>query len=171
MSTSSLKSQQVRLNLNHPVKALLWALGGASHGVYTAGPAGTTNDSYAPLKSSKLTLNGSDRYAVRDGSYFNQVQPFQTEGGFPAAGIYTYNFGLKPRDFQPTGTCNFSRIENATMLFTWKQISTHATAASDILSQQYVPSAAAALGDLNIVGWNLNVFRVAQGMGGITYVS
>ena len=86
MSTSSLKSQQVRLNLNHPVKALLWALGGASHGVYTAGPAGTHNDSYAPLKSSKLTLNGSDRYAVRDGAYFNQVQPFTERGRLPRIG-------------------------------------------------------------------------------------
>ena len=171
MSTASLKSQQVRLNLNHPVKALLWTLGGPSHGVYTAGPAGTKNDAYAPLKSAKLTLNGSDRFAVRDGAYFNQVQPFQAEGGYPSSGIYTYNFGLKPRDFQPTGTCNFSRIENATMLFTWKQIATAATAASDIKSAQYVPQQAAALGDLNIVGWNLNVFRVAQGMGGVTYVS
>ena len=171
LSTSSTKSQQVRLNLNHPVKSLLWALGGNGHGVWTAGPAGVHNDSYAPLMSSKLTLNGSDRYAVRDGAYFNQVQPFQTEGGYPAAGLYTYNFGLKPRDFQPSGTCNFSRIENATMLFTWKQIATGATAASDIKSQQYVPAAAAALGDLNIFAWNLNIFRVGAGMGGIAYVS
>ena len=171
LSTSSTKSQQIRLNLNHPVKAVVWALGGAGHGKWTAGPAGTHNDSYAPLLQSKMTLNGADRYTIRKGKYFSEVQPFQTEGGYPASGIYTYNFGLKPREFQPSGTCNFSRVENATMQFTWKQVMTGATAASDIKDDQHVPAAASALGDLDVLAWGINVFRVGKGMGGVAYVS
>ena len=172
VATSSTKTQNVRLNFNHPLKTVVWNLLGADHGVFTAGPQGTKNDSYAPLASAKLTLNGTDRFSVRQGKYFNHVVPFQAQqASYPAAGLYSYNFCLKPQEYQPSGSCNFSRIDTATMTFQWKQASTGATAASDIKSEQYVPSAAVNLSSLNIYGWGINVFRVAGGMGGVAYAS
>ncbi len=36
----------------------------------------------------------------------------------PATGINVYSFGLKPEDHQPSGTCNMSRIDNATLQLT-----------------------------------------------------
>ena len=68
-----------------------------------------------PITTSKLQLNGHDRFQARDGSYFNYVQPYQHFTNTPADGINVYSFALKPEDHQPSGTCNFSRIDNATL--------------------------------------------------------
>ena len=66
-----------------------------------------------PLHQFKLILNGQDRFKEQTGKYFNQVQPFYHHSGNPYPGIYSYSFALHPEEHQPTGTCNFSRIDNA----------------------------------------------------------
>lgn len=68
-----------------------------------------------PCSAAKLQLNGHDRFQTRDGYYFNYVQPWQHFSNTPADGINVYSFALKAEDHQPTGTCNFSRIDNATL--------------------------------------------------------
>lgn len=68
-----------------------------------------------PVVRAKLQLNGHDRFATRLGSYFNLVQPYQHHTNVPATGINVYSFGLKPEEHQPSGTCNMSRIDNATL--------------------------------------------------------
>ena len=68
-----------------------------------------------PCIQGKLQLNGHDRFQVLDGYYFNYVQPYQHFDNTPADGINVYSFALKAQDHQPTGTCNFSRIDNATL--------------------------------------------------------
>lgn len=68
-----------------------------------------------PVATAKLQLNGHDRFSERDGRYFNLVQPYQHHENVPSQGINVYSFGLKPEEHQPSGTCNFSRIDNATL--------------------------------------------------------
>ena len=72
-----------------------------------------TEEIAGPLTDFKLVLNGQDRFKEQSGKYFNQVQAFNHHSGSPYAGIYSYSFALKPEEHQPTGTCNFSRIDNA----------------------------------------------------------
>lgn len=71
-----------------------------------------------PVKMCKIQLNGHDRFSERDGRYFNLVQPYQHHENVPSVGINVYSFGLKPEEHQPSGTCNFSRIDNATLALT-----------------------------------------------------
>ena len=71
-----------------------------------------------PVSSAKLQLNGHDRFSERDGRYFNLVQPYQHHENVPCQGINVYSFGLKPEEHQPSGTCNMSRIDNATLQLT-----------------------------------------------------
>jgi len=71
-----------------------------------------------PVKLCKIQLNGHDRFSERDGRYFNLVQPYQHHENVPSVGINVYSFGLKPEEHQPSGTCNFSRIDNATLALT-----------------------------------------------------
>ena len=106
-----------------------------------------------PVTSGKLQLNGHDRFQSRDGNYFNYVQPFQHFSNTPADGINVYSFALKPEDHQPSGTCNFSRIDNATLNVS--------------LTNNTIP----ANGDdiLNIYTVNYNVLRVMSGMAGTAY--
>ena len=106
-----------------------------------------------PVSTAKLQLNGHDRFQQRDGNYFNYVQPFQHFSNTPADGVNVYSFALKPEDHQPSGTCNFSRIDNAT------------------LNVGLAANTVTGSGDdnLNIYTVNYNVLRVMSGMAGTAY--
>ena len=104
-------------------------------------------ETVGPLSTAKLVLNGQDRFKEQTGKYFNQVQAFQHHTGSPMPGIYSYSFALKPEEHQPTGTCNFSRIDNA-------QVSFGAT--TDLTT-------------LNMFAVNYNVLRIQSGMGGLAF--
>ena len=68
-----------------------------------------------PVVTAKLQLNGQDRFSEREGTYFSWVQPYQSHTRCPDEGINVYSFALRPEEHQPSGTCNFSRIDNATL--------------------------------------------------------
>jgi len=68
-----------------------------------------------PVVTAKLQLNGQDRFSEREGSYFSLVQPYQHHTRNPDEGINVYSFALRPEEHQPSGSCNFSRIDNATL--------------------------------------------------------
>ena len=116
-----------------------------------------------PVCNGKLQLNGHDRFQNRDGYYFNYVQPYQHFENTPADGINVYSFALRAQDHQPTGTCNFSRIDNATL-----QVDVG-------LGNQYTSGYAsnynlgASSSVLNIYTQNYNVLRVMSGMAGTAY--
>ena len=42
---------------------------------------------------------------------------YQHHTRVPEKHIYVYAFGLRPEEHQPSGTCNFSRIDNAQLVF------------------------------------------------------
>ena len=109
-----------------------------------------------PVNNAKLQLNGHDRFQAREGAYFNYVQPYQHFSNTPADGINVYSFALKPEDIQPSGTCNFSRIDNATLNVTVKAT---AKVGKDLGKDSVV----------NIFVVNYNVLRVMSGMAGTAY--
>ncbi len=104
-----------------------------------------------PVSSGLVQLNGHNRFSERDGNYFNYVQPWQHHKCTPADGINMYSFALHPEDHQPSGTCNMSRIDNATLALTFN------TAVNS--------------GDnkISIYAVNYNVLRILSGMGGLAY--
>jgi len=82
------------------------------------------------------------------------VQPYQHHTRTPAApGICVYSFALKPEEHQPSGTCNFSRIDKATLQLT--------------VSVNTVRSGRTA--QVRVYAVNYNVLRVMSGMGGLAY--
>jgi hypothetical protein len=130
---------------------------------------GTVN----PVGTAKLQLNGHDRFQERDGNYFNYVQPYQHFSNTPSDGINVYSFALKPEDHQPSGTCNFSRIDNATLnvsLVGNNSVPSYGNVygvgnfspLSDIL-------VAGGNNTMNIYTVNYNVLRVMSGMAGTAY--
>jgi Large eukaryotic DNA virus major capsid protein/Major capsid protein N-terminus len=127
------------------------------------------DDTYAPLYSAKLQLNGHDRFSERKGSFFNQVQSYQCCQSLPAAGIYMYSFALEPRKHQPTGTCNFSRIDNATLQLTFKSLSTATKNAKNIESDNSTVTNRYDLRDVKVYAVNYNVLRIMSGMGGLAF--
>jgi hypothetical protein len=169
---SSSRTTNVRLNYNHPTRFLAWAVKGEKHGEFTVGAPGGTSDKFAPLRSVKLQLNGLDRFSERQGSYFNAVQPYEHLKTRPAAGIYMYNFGLRPDEAQPSGSCNMSRIDNATLVVTTKAGSVAYDDAANITSEDVtLANVAGNLTNLLVFCESFNVLRVMSGMGGLGYSS
>ena len=153
---------------------------GAKHGEYnanfytsnTTGVKQPADDRYAPIASLKLQLNGADRFSERKGSYFSQVEPFAYMDAKPAAGIYCYNFGLKPEETQPSGTCNFSRIDNATLIVTTKACPATADVLANVTDENTTfANVAGNLTNLLCFAQNFNVLRIMSGMGGLAYAN
>ncbi len=115
------------------------------------GATGASGYEVGPLTQFKLILNGQDRFKEQLGKYFNQYQPYRYHTGTPYPGIYVYSFALQPEEHQPTGTCNFSRIDNAQVAVTLKSQTTSGT------SQQ------------KLFAVNYNILRIQSGMGGLAF--
>ncbi|NDB30262.1 hypothetical protein EB151_12030 [archaeon] len=156
-------SNRIKLNFNHPCKELVWvaktSLDDATDYWYnytTKAAVGENDIGSNPFVDAILQLNGNDRFAVRNGSYFNLVQPYQHHTNIPKnPGINVYSFALKPEDHQPSGTLNMSRIDTATLMVN-TQASTSLPA-----SESYT--------GINIYAVNYNVLRILSGMGGLAY--
>jgi hypothetical protein len=116
-----------------------------------------------PVINAKLQLNGHDRFQARDGNYFNYVQPAQHFSNTPADGINVYSFALRAEDHQPTGTCNFSRIDNATLQVDCGMNN----AANSTYVSRFIGSSSNSV--VNIYTQNYNVLRVMSGMAGTAY--
>ena len=116
-----------------------------------------------PVYNAKIQLNGHDRFQALDGVYFNYVQPAQHFPNTPADGINVYSFALKAQDHQPTGTCNFSRIDNATLQVDLGVNNQYV----NTYTSKYLGADSNSL--LNIYTVNYNVLRVMSGMAGTAY--
>ena len=126
---------------------------------------GPRNAGRNPVVRAKLQLNGHDRFQERLGSYFNLVQPYQHHTNVPATGINVYSFALKPEEHQPSGTCNFSRIDNATL-----QLQLTPKAAGQTFSANSATSSVSNTGSrVRVYATNYNVLRIMSGMGGLAY--
>ena len=108
------------------------------------------------IKTAKLVLNGNDRFSEREGKYFNIIQPYQHHTNCPAPGINVYSFAITPEDHQPSGTCNFSRIDNAHL---------NITLTDNTISSTYNTGFA----KIRVYAVNYNILRIMSGMGGLAY--
>mgnify|MGYP006095642253 FL=1 len=106
---------------------------------------------YEHFKNMKLTFNGIDRFKARDATYFRTIQPYENNYTIPTKNVYMYSFCLNPEDHEPSGSCNFSRIDNFAISFTGNQSYTGYT--------------------LHLYAKNYNVLRIMEGMGGLLYAN
>ena len=106
-----------------------------------------------PVVTAKLQLNGQDRFSEREGTYFDQVQPWQHHSRTPDAGVNVYSFALRPEEHQPSGTCNMSRIDNATLQLVLSNATVEGTNTAKV----------------RVYARNYNVLRIMSGMGGLAY--
>ena len=106
-----------------------------------------------PVVTGKLQLNGQDRFSEREGTYFDLVQPYQHHTRNPDTGINVYSFALRPEEHQPSGSCNFSRIDNATLQLVLSNATVQGTRTAKV----------------RVYATNYNVLRVMSGMGGLAY--
>ena len=125
------KEARLELNFNHTIIELLWAVRlGVREGFNGKNTTGAFNNFYNewfdfgglsnpvtgvpidPIDRIQLRLNNATRFGDVEGRYFRLVQPWQHHTNIPKEFIYSYSFALQPEDVQPSGSCNFSRIDN-----------------------------------------------------------
>ena len=81
---------------------------------------------------------------MKIGGNWNAKEEFTS----PNDRIAVYSFALKPEEHQPSGTCNFSRIDNARLYYE----------CTFPLNKK-----------IHLFALNYNVLRIMSGMGGLAY--
>jgi hypothetical protein len=123
------------------------------------------NKNSNPVDQVLLQLNGQDRFSKRDGNYFNYVMPWQCHSNTPCDGLNMFSFALNPEEHQPSGTCNMSRIDNATLNIDFISSVSYSTVNNIATKTVSVASDA----KCNIYATNYNVLRIMSGMAGLAY--
>ena len=137
-------NSSIELRFNHPVKELMWIISN------TCDPC---KGSTICANTCLIQLNGHDRFRTRQGDYFRDVQRWEHHTGsshwFGPKYVHLYSFALKPEEHQPSGTCNFSRIDNAVLVQTFNAVGANTS--------------------VRVYAVNYNVLRIMSGMGGLAY--
>ena len=80
-----------------------------------------------PISTSTLQLNSVSIFDTRVALYNNFVQPYQHNSKSPTIGLNSYSFALIPEDHQPSGFCNFNKLDLVQMLLVFNSLYTNAT--------------------------------------------
>ena len=173
-------SNRVDLTFNHPVKELVWVVQptyytncslAAKKGLTILQPFtynGSTSHTGGSFTGTAvyeqwIQFNGQDRLDKRYGDYFCKPQQSQHHTGFgytlstnKQPNIYMYSFALRPEEHQPSGTCNFSRIDTATIVL-------------NMSGGALVDPDTDDTWDIRVYAVNYNILRIMSGMGGLAY--
>jgi hypothetical protein len=150
----------IELNFNHPVKELIWVFQSRNVQNRTTERGNNwidfsdylvENNSEDPMTHAQLYFEGTERFCKREAKYFRLMEPYFKHTSIPNNYIYTYSFAYKPEEYQPSGTINFSRIDNAVLHVNLKEN----------------------MGEMhaNIYAVNYNVLKIVGGMGGLLYTT
>ena len=161
-----------RLTFNHPCKELFFVFRRVDNVDnndifnFSSFPAGEEKLGGDLLQTAALRLNGHYRFNPSRGPlFFRQWQPFIHHTRIPDSNLYVYSFALRPEEHQPSGTCNFSRIDNTILEYSLDTSAEYKSPVVPLLTRER-PSTGALL---NVFARNYNVLRIMSGMGGLAY--
>ncbi len=161
LDTQNFNNQIIDFNFNHPISELIWVIQNSSVLIpYSYGGNEWFNfstQSYKngelngidPMIDGKILIEGNDLIDTKDYKYYRTVVPYQRHTNVPNNFIYIYSFSLHPEEHQPSGTCNFSRIDNSVLQMK--------------LSEELVNPI------IQIFAVNYNILNISEGMAGIEY--
>ncbi len=91
---------------------------------YTASPYTDllSNVSDNIIKNELLYINSKKRMEIDSYQYYTLLQNYQNKFKTTQKGINTYSFSLNPLDLQPSGSLNFSKIDDAYLQLTLNSI-------------------------------------------------
>jgi len=144
-------------NLNHPVKSIFFGFKAKSPII---------EDDFLTFDGVDMYLNGTTLFENMSPLYFHIVQSYlhskcgainfvESENCPMYTRYYAYHFCKNASDYKPTGTCNFSRLDNAKLVI--KNISRGSLRQND--------------NDMKLYAVNYNILRVRNGMAGILFAN
>ena len=140
---------------NHPVKSLFFGFGAK----YTD----SLHDRFT-FKNADIHVNGTPLLENMTPTYFHTVQNYyksqygvsdyrvDTEDLFHTR-YFAYHFGLNASEYNPSGTCNFSRLDNAKLIIRGAE-------------KGYLR---ADDNEISVIALNYNVLRIKDGLAGILF--
>ena len=168
ISTST--NSNIPIKFNHPIKEFIWTLRRTEVGEFKSDPCecskvisygndwfnfsdtiGTIHGFDDTFDKCHLLLNGATRFSPQSADYFRLVQSYVRHSRIPSKQIYVYSFAIRPEEYQPSGTCNYSRIDNSVLNLTFKNTE---------CPINY---------DFFIFAVNYNVLRIKSGSAGLAY--
>ena len=117
------------------------------------------NDYVNIMLSAKLVFNGHDRFEERSHVFFNYQQPYKYHTHSAPDGVNVYSFALHPEETQPSGTCNFSRLQRAELMVRLRRDK------CDNDEEINIPNSY----NLFLYGLSYNVFRIMGGIGQVAF--
>ena len=155
-------------NFKHPVKYIAWVVNypGTATNNPGQGPCYfvslCSNSEYGNdgvHGSVRITLDGSEKEATLPMSHYTRVNPLKFCNCIPSLDrIGLYSFAEAPFEPQPSGSCNFSRINN---------VEFHMKFANDAIdgSNESIIKGK----DIHFFAVNYNVLRIDNGMAGLQF--
>lgn len=140
---------------NHPVKSIFWGFGATSDN--------STDDRFSFLNAD-IQINGTSLLENMSPIYFHTVQNYyKSKHGYSKfitdsqamlnTRYFCYHFCLNASEYNPTGTCNFSRIDNAKLIIRGAE-------KGSLRSENE---------SLYVYAVNYNVLRIKDGLAGILF--
>jgi hypothetical protein len=146
-----------QLDFKFPVKELIWVMKKSS---FSSGTVHDGNCCFFAASGNdgtyELAIDGIKRFHSQNHRQFTRYQVWKHHSGYGATkatekdSIAVYSFGIYPEKLQPSGTCNFSRLNNGLLEF------------KDITAQADVD-------ELRIYATNYNILRISNGIGQVGY--
>ena len=142
-------------HFNHPVKSIFFGM--------SATNVDPTKDRFT-FKNADIQINGTPLLENMTPTYFHTVQNYykskygisnfrvDTEELFNTR-YFAYHFGLNVSDYNPSGTCNFSRLDNAKLIV--RGVEKGILRAND--------------NEISVIALNYNVLRIKDGLAGILF--
>jgi hypothetical protein len=138
-----------KVSLSNPNKLLIWKAVLQSNSTnqfnYMA------NDNSNLIINHKLIINSIERMGLYDWEHYTYLPKYQYKLN-STNGIYMYSFCLDPNNFQPSGSLNFSKIDDAYLQLTMNKIITYQNPAI-----------------ITAYGLQYNLLKIEYGLGGLEF--
>lgn len=158
-------AEPIPLQLSLPVKELIWFLEPEPkssscalmrYNRWLQFPINEYDTSCNPyedlIQSVTLRAGGQSIFENEKADWFRLEQPIRYHTNVPAArlkGIYAHSFAIRPEEYQPSGTINFSAIDKAELILYLTKP-----------SQNY---------NAVVYAWGYNILNIQNGLGGLAY--
>ena len=144
-----------KLTFYNPVKLLLWRscllsnINANDHFNYMTTPY-TKNEDL--ITSSLVVVNSLEIMSLKSNEYYTYIPQYMYQFTNKQKGIYMYSFSLNPKDIDPSGTMNFSRLNDAYLELTMNKVVSYQNPASIIC-----------------YAVKYNLLRIIDGIGGLAW--
>jgi hypothetical protein len=141
-----------KLPLINPVKLLVWRAILSSNILNNKQFNYILEDSELIINKSVVVINSINRIDLDSNIYYTNLQKYQNNFYNSQNGIFMFSFALNPKDINPSGSLNFSKIDDAYIGITMNNVVNYQNPVS-----------------LRAYAIQYNIFRISKGIGGITF--